>query len=135
MTACPSHNHSRHALPRPPSNFYCFWRILFQHLLEVSARMSAGMLCHPLRGVHHHNLISPPLSPPSGPRSITQSPQRITSRLCTITPTTPDPDPPTPLPASSRNLQQPQQRVLLTLIPGVPTPLPSSRAGRHQQGG
>ena len=39
------------------------------------------------------------------------------------------------LPSRDFENHQTQQRVLLTLIPGVPTPLPSSGEGRHQQGG
>ena len=33
-------------------------RMLRQHLLEVSARMAGGMLCHRLRGAHHHDLTA-----------------------------------------------------------------------------
>ena len=60
--------------------------------------------------------ISPPLSPPSGPRSMIQSAQRITSRLCSITPITPTQDPLVPLLFSNKNSQQLQQQVLLWQI-------------------
>ena len=32
--------------------------MLLQHLLEVSARMAGGMLCHRFRGTPHHNLAA-----------------------------------------------------------------------------
>jgi len=32
--------------------------MLLQHLLEVSARMTGGMLCHRFRGAHHHDLAT-----------------------------------------------------------------------------
>ena len=32
--------------------------MLLQHLLEVSARMAGGMLCHRFRGAHHRDLSS-----------------------------------------------------------------------------
>ena len=32
--------------------------MLLQHLLEVSARMAGGMLCHRFRGAHHHDLAA-----------------------------------------------------------------------------
>ena len=60
--------------------------------------------------------ISPPLSPPSGPRSMIQSAQRITSRLCSITPITPTQDPLVPLLFSDKNSQQLQQQVFLWQI-------------------
>jgi len=47
--------------PRPPSNrhsnCHCLWRMLLQHLLEVSARMAGGMLCHRIRGAHYRDLV------------------------------------------------------------------------------
>ena len=36
----------------PPSDLHCLRRMLLQHLLEVSARMAGGMLCHRFRGAH-----------------------------------------------------------------------------------
>jgi hypothetical protein len=32
--------------------------MLLQHLLEVFARMTGGMLCHGFRGAHHHDLAA-----------------------------------------------------------------------------
>ena len=32
--------------------------MLLQHLLEVSARMAAGVLCHRFRGAYHHDLAA-----------------------------------------------------------------------------
>ena len=32
--------------------------MLLQHLLEVSARMTGGMLCHRFRGAYHHDLAA-----------------------------------------------------------------------------
>jgi len=32
--------------------------MLLQHLLEVSARMAGGMLCHRFRGAQYHDLAS-----------------------------------------------------------------------------
>ena len=40
--------------------------MLLQHLLEVSARMAGGMLCHRLRSAHHHDLASQPLNGRNG---------------------------------------------------------------------
>ena len=45
--------------------------------------MTTGMLCHLFRGTNIHDLAA--LIAPSVPRSIIQSAQRITSKLCSIT--------------------------------------------------
>ena len=42
----------------PTSDRHHLWRMLLQHLLEVSARMAGGMLCHRFRGANHHDLTS-----------------------------------------------------------------------------
>jgi len=42
----------------PPSNSHNLKWMLLQHLLEVSARMAGGMLCHRFRGAHHHDLAA-----------------------------------------------------------------------------
>ena len=58
----PSHSqsfpyHSKTTLT-PPSDLHCLRRMLLQHLLEIPARMTGGMLCHRFRGSHHHDLSS-----------------------------------------------------------------------------
>ena len=44
--------------PRPPSDLHCLWRMLLQHLLEVTTCMAGGMLCHRFRGTHHQYLTA-----------------------------------------------------------------------------
>ena len=64
----------------PTSDRHHLWWMLLQHLLEVPASMTGGILCHRFRGAAHHDLaaliasIRTEIHDPSA--------QRITSRLC-----------------------------------------------------
>ena len=91
--------------PRPPSNRHStcqdLWRMLLKHLLEVSARMAGGMLCHRLRGAHHHDLSS--LTTPI--RTEINDPVGTADNIEVVlfTPITPTQDPPVLLLFLSKN--------------------------------
>ena len=42
----------------PTSDRHHLWRMLLQHLLEVSARMTCRMLCHRFRRSYNHDLAT-----------------------------------------------------------------------------
>jgi len=52
---CPQ---SSKTTPRPRSDHQDLRRMLLQHLLEESARMTREMFCHCFKGAHHHDLSS-----------------------------------------------------------------------------